>query len=76
MMLLALPAIEVRHPRQQHLERRQTDPYFGPDGQVNPVSVKSLGLVSLLLPSIGVLAAHLPARRAARTDPAECLRSE
>ncbi len=43
---------------------------------VNPVSVKSLGLVSVLLLAIGVLAAHLPARRAARTDPAECLRSE
>jgi hypothetical protein len=44
--------------------------------EANPVSAKNLGLVSLLLIVVGALAAHLPARRAARVDPAECLRSE
>jgi putative ABC transport system permease protein len=44
--------------------------------EANPVSVMNLAVVSGLLIGIGLLAAHLPARRAARVDPAECLRSE
>ncbi len=44
--------------------------------EVNPVSVPSLLAVTGVLLGVGFLASHLPARRAAKTDPAECLRSE
>lgn len=54
------------------LSRAVTGLFYG----ANPVSVGSLAVVTGLLLVIGGLAAHLPARRAAKVDPAECLRSE
>jgi putative ABC transport system permease protein len=41
---------------------------------VTPTDPVMFGVVSLLLTGIGVLASYLPARRAARIDPAETLR--
>jgi ABC-type antimicrobial peptide transport system permease subunit len=43
---------------------------------VSPVDPAVLGTVSAVIFGVAVLAAWAPARRAARVDPAEALRSE
>jgi ABC-type antimicrobial peptide transport system permease subunit len=44
--------------------------------EVSPVDPRVIGAVSVLLAAVALLAAYLPARRAASTDPATVLRTE